>query len=124
VSSPAGPIVSGYQRTKCVTTSGGSDASGALVVVGDRDGSAGQDWTVGADGTIRTGGMCLDVLNQGTASKTPVDLGTGLEIYACNAGAKQLWSQSGWVISYRVGGDLVGDPGQRGLVGLAGPATP
>lgn len=47
VSSPAGPIVSGYQRTKCVTTCGGSDASGALVVVGDRDGSAGQDWTVG-----------------------------------------------------------------------------
>ena len=52
-SSPAGPIVSGYRSTKCAVTSGGSDANDTPVVIGDCDGSAAQDWTIEADGTIQ-----------------------------------------------------------------------
>ena len=67
-------------------------------------GSAGQDWTIGADGTIRTGGMCLDVLNQGTASKTPVDLGT------CTGGASQRWTAAVGTFVNAASGKCLDDP--------------
>ena len=104
VSSPAGPLVSGYQRAKCAVTRGGSDASGTAVVVSDCDGSAAQDWTIEADGTIRAGGMCLDVLSQGTANKTPVDLN------ACTGGASQHWRTAGGAIVNTAAVKCLDDP--------------
>ncbi|WP_239164799.1 glycosyl hydrolase [Actinoplanes palleronii] len=48
----------------------------------DTNGTA-QQWTVGADGTLRALGKCLDVTASGTAD------GTKIQMYACDAGNAQ-----------------------------------
>ncbi|MEE1775785.1 ricin-type beta-trefoil lectin domain protein, partial [Streptomyces sp. JV181] len=52
---------------KCVDVAGGAVANGTAVQLYDCNGTAAQQWTVGADGTIRALGKCLDVASGGTA---------------------------------------------------------
>ncbi|TRV73751.1 hypothetical protein FKN01_26350 [Streptomyces sp. 130] len=53
---------------KCLTGAG----SGAQLVASPCDGSSGQSWSAGADGSLRQGGLCAAVT--GTEERTPVVL--------------------------------------------------
>jgi Ricin-type beta-trefoil lectin domain len=72
---PDGPIASGYRASTCVQAGASPPANGTPAVLSGCDHSAGQDWAIAPDGTIRSAtGRCLDVYRQQKASKTPVDL--------------------------------------------------
>ena len=71
---------------KCVDVAGANSANGMAVQLYDCNGSAAQQWNVGADGTIRALGKCLDVASGGTADGTPVQL------WECNGSAAQQWA--------------------------------
>ncbi|MGC4945575.1 lectin [Streptomyces sp. DT224] len=73
---------------KCVDVAAAT-ANGTPVQLYDCNGTAAQKWTVGADGTIRALGKCLDVASGGTADGTPVQL------WDCNGSAAQKWAVSG-----------------------------
>ena len=103
-SSPAGPIVSGYRSTKCAVTSGDSDANDTPVVIGDCDGSAAQDWTIEADGTIQAGGKCLDIYRDEKTNKAPV------ELWTCTGGANQQWTPGNGTLVTPVSGKCLDDP--------------
>jgi O-glycosyl hydrolase len=74
-----GPITSGLSG-KCAQ-------AGAEVVLADCDGSAAETWTV-RNGTLVNSGQCMDVTGQGTAN------GTLVELWDCNGGSNQLWTQA------------------------------
>ena len=63
---------------KCVDVAGANSANGTQVQIYTCNGTAAQQWVVGADGTIRALGKCLDVAAAGTAN------GTKVQIYDCN----------------------------------------
>ncbi|MEU5714693.1 lectin [Streptomyces sp. NPDC020403] len=71
---------------KCVDVAGGAVANGTAVQLYDCNGTAAQQWTVGADGTIRALGKCLDVASGGTAD------GTRVQLWDCNGTAAQQWA--------------------------------
>ncbi|QJT06080.1 family 16 glycosylhydrolase [Streptomyces asoensis] len=71
---------------KCVDVAGANSANGTAVQLYDCNGTAAQQWSVGADGTIRALGKCLDVASGGTADGTPVQL------WDCNGSAAQQWA--------------------------------
>ncbi|MEU6549518.1 family 16 glycosylhydrolase [Streptomyces sp. NPDC046915] len=73
---------------KCVDVAGANSANGTPVQLYDCNGTAAQQWTVGADGTIRALGKCLDVTGGGTAD------GTTVQLYDCNGSAAQKWAVS------------------------------
>ncbi|WP_202233655.1 glycoside hydrolase family 3 C-terminal domain-containing protein [Actinacidiphila reveromycinica] len=79
----AAPIV-GYQGL-CLDVASASSADGTKVDVYTCNGTAAQQWTVGADHTVRALGKCLDVKSAGTADGTPVQL------YTCNGTGAQVW---------------------------------
>jgi glucosylceramidase len=70
---------------KCVDVAGASSANGAAVQLYDCNGTAAQQWTVGADGTIRALGKCMDLTSAGTAN------GTQVQLYDCNGTGAQQW---------------------------------
>jgi glucosylceramidase len=70
---------------KCVDVAGGSSANGTAVQLYDCNGSAAQQWTVGADGTIRALGRCLDVSGGSVAN------GAVVQLYDCNGSGAQQW---------------------------------
>ncbi|MDQ0585184.1 glycoside hydrolase family 16 protein [Streptomyces rishiriensis] len=80
----AGPITG--LAGKCVDVAGANTANGTAVQLYDCNGTAAQQWAVGADGTIRALGKCLDVASGGTADGTPVQL------WDCNGSAAQQWA--------------------------------
>ncbi|SEG86203.1 beta-glucosidase [Actinacidiphila yanglinensis] len=79
----AGPIV-GYQGL-CLDVSGANSADGTKVDVYTCNGTTAQQWTVGADSTVRALGKCLDVTAAGTAN------GTKVQLYTCNGTGAQVW---------------------------------
>jgi hypothetical protein len=103
-SSPAGPIVSGYRSTKCAVISGGSDANDTPVVIADCDGSAAQDWTTEAGGTIQAAGKCLDIYRDEKTNKAPV------ELWTCTGGANQQWTPDNGTLVNPVSGKCLDDP--------------
>jgi beta-glucanase (GH16 family) len=70
---------------KCVDVQAAATANGTPVQLYDCNGTAAQQWTVGADGTIRALGKCLDVDSGGTAD------GTKVQLWDCNGSAAQQW---------------------------------
>jgi hypothetical protein len=70
---------------KCVDVAGANSANGTPVQLYDCNGSAAQQWTVGADGTIRALGKCLDVPSGSTAD------GAKLQLWDCNGSGAQRW---------------------------------
>ncbi|XVU29341.1 glycosyl hydrolase family 18 protein [Actinoplanes sp. CA-054009] len=71
---------------KCVDIAAASSANGTAVQLYDCNGTGAQNWTVGADGTIRGLGKCLDVNAAGTAN------GSLVQIYDCNGTGAQRWT--------------------------------
>ncbi|GAB1338002.1 ricin-type beta-trefoil lectin domain protein [Streptomyces sp. E-15] len=71
---------------KCLDVAGGSTANGTAVQLYDCNGSAAQQWTVGADGSVRALGKCLDVASGSTAD------GARTQLYDCNGTGAQRWS--------------------------------
>jgi hypothetical protein len=61
---------------------------GTAVILWTCQGSANQQWTFAADGTIRgvQSGLCLDVTGGATGNGTPV------ELWTCSAAANQRWT--------------------------------
>jgi hypothetical protein len=56
-----------------------------MIDISSCNGTSGQQWTTGPDGTVRVHGKCLDVQQGGTASGTPVDL------WSCSGTGAQQW---------------------------------
>jgi hypothetical protein len=77
--------VSGDHPAKCVDDAGDSSANEAPVVIGDCNGSAGQDWSIETDGTLQINGKCMDIYRDERSNKAPV------ELWACTGGANQQW---------------------------------
>lgn len=86
----------------CVDVAGASTANGTTIQLHNCTGNPAQQWTVGADGTIRALGKCLDVEGAGTAD------GTRVQLYDCNSTGAQQWK-------YTSGQDLVNVPSNKCL---------
>ncbi|MYZ10511.1 glucosylceramidase [Streptomyces sp. SID2999] len=71
---------------KCLDVAGGSSANGTAVQLYDCNGSTAQQWTVGADGSVKALGKCLDVVSASTAN------GAKVQLYDCNGTGAQRWS--------------------------------
>lgn len=71
---------------KCLDVAGGSAANGTPVQLYDCNGSAAQNWTVQADGSIQALGKCLDVTSGSTAD------GAKVQLYECNGTGAQRWT--------------------------------
>lgn len=70
---------------KCVDVAGAATDNGTPVQLWDCNGTAAQQWTVGADGTIRALGKCLDVSGGSTAD------GAKVQLWDCNGSGAQNW---------------------------------
>ncbi|MFF8810454.1 ricin-type beta-trefoil lectin domain protein [Streptomyces omiyaensis] len=85
---PAGNRITGIGG-KCVDVAAANTANGTPVQLYDCNGTAAQNWTVGADGSIRALGKCLDAASGGTAD------GTLVQLWDCNGSGAQRWAVSG-----------------------------
>jgi hypothetical protein len=83
--------------------SGGNTANATPVVI-DNCGAAGQTWTSYSDGTLRTGGKCLDAVSAGTVN------GTKLQVYDCNGSTAQIYQWTGGTWKNPNSGRCVDDP--------------
>ncbi|NYH54740.1 beta-glucanase (GH16 family) [Nocardiopsis arvandica] len=73
----------------CLDVAGAQTGDGTPIQLANCNGSQAQQWTVGADGTVRAFGKCLDVAGGGTAAGTPVQL------WECNGTGAQQWTHDG-----------------------------
>jgi ricin-type beta-trefoil lectin protein len=81
-----GPIRGPGTTGKCVDVAGDDVGNnGAPIQIWDCLGVRDQDWTVAADGTVRTLGKCMDVEGYGTANFSKIHL------WDCHGGANQIW---------------------------------
>ncbi|MFE1961601.1 family 16 glycosylhydrolase [Streptomyces sp. NPDC059479] len=71
---------------KCVDVAGANPANGTAVQLYDCNGSAAQQWSVGADGSLRALGKCLDVTGNSTAD------GAQLQLWDCAGTPNQQWA--------------------------------
>ncbi|MBO1330747.1 ricin-type beta-trefoil lectin domain protein [Streptomyces sp. VRA16 Mangrove soil] len=71
---------------KCLDVAGANSANGTAVQLYDCNGTAAQQWTVNADGTIGALGKCLDVTGGSTAN------GARLQIWDCAGAPNQKWT--------------------------------
>src|SRR5450755_3514556 len=101
---PTGPIVSGNHSTKCVDDSNDSAVNDTKIVMWDCDGSAAQNWTIAADGTIQINGKCMDIYRDEKSNKAPV------ELWTCHGGANQQWQPSNGTLVNPVSGKCLDDP--------------
>jgi hypothetical protein len=74
---------------KCVDVAGASPANGTPIQLWDCNGTAAQQWTVNADGSIRALGKCMDVTGGSTAD------GAKVQLYDCNGTGAQRWTVTG-----------------------------
>ena len=85
---PANGTIVNPQSGKCVNA--GGTANGSSVTISTCNGGGAQQWQVASNGTIvnTQSGRCLDVIGQGTAN------GTKLQVYDCVASgqANQQWT--------------------------------
>jgi glucosylceramidase len=71
---------------KCLDVAGASSLDGTAVQIYDCNGSAAQQWTLGADGTVRALGKCLDVRDNSVAN------GARTQLWSCTGAANQRWT--------------------------------
>jgi predicted alpha-1,2-mannosidase len=87
---------------KCADGDPSQTTNGAKVRIWDCNGSAAQQWTLAADGTVRALGRCIDVAGSARAN------GTKVQLWDCNGtGAQQWWPKPN--------GSLVNPPSGRCL---------
>jgi F5/8 type C domain/Ricin-type beta-trefoil lectin domain/Putative Ig domain len=72
---------------QCLTNQNSLNTEGNPMYVSGCNGSAGQNWSVYNDSTLRVQGGCLDVVAAGTTS------GTNVDWYPCNGTNAQVWKQ-------------------------------
>jgi hypothetical protein len=90
----------------CLGNSGSLNTEGNPMGVSGCSGTAGQQWSVYSDNTLRTQGGCLDVVSAGTTSGTDVDW------YPCNGTVAQVWTpQSNGELINPNSGLCLTDPG-------------
>ncbi|MFI7609243.1 ricin-type beta-trefoil lectin domain protein [Micromonospora sp. NPDC049366] len=77
---PSGRAIVSHESRKCLQAAA---TDGAPAQLWTCNGSAQQRWTAMSDGTIRTGGFCLDAAWSATAN------GTVIQVARCNGGAAQ-----------------------------------
>ena len=78
---------------KCVDVAGANPANGTAVQLYACNGTTAQQWTRGADGTLRALGKCLDIAGPSTAN------GAQTHLWDCHGGTSQQWT-------YTASGDL------------------
>ncbi|MFI0237701.1 PQQ-dependent sugar dehydrogenase [Streptomyces sp. NPDC016845] len=71
---------------KCLDVRGAASADGTQVQIYTCNDSSAQQWTVGADQTLKALGKCLDVSGGGSAD------GTKIQLYTCNGSGAQKWA--------------------------------
>jgi len=71
---------------KCLDVRNGSSADGTQIQILTCNASAGQQWTVNSDSTLRALGKCLDVNGGSTAN------GAKIQLWSCNGGNPQKWA--------------------------------
>ncbi|MFF5029432.1 lectin [Streptomyces collinus] len=81
-----GPVTAGVSSALCVDDAGSGTADHTAIRLWGCNGTYAQDWTVAADGTLRTLGKCLDVSSSGTTD------GTLVQLYTCNGTGAQKWT--------------------------------
>jgi hypothetical protein len=72
--------------SKCLDVAGGATADGTKIQLYTCNGTVAQNWTVTANGPIKSLGKCLDVAGGATAN------GTKAQLWTCNNSAAQVWS--------------------------------
>jgi hypothetical protein len=87
-SAPATTTIVGGLSGKCLSVSGGATADGSTADIFTCNGTASQNWTLGAGGTIVGGlsGKCLTVSGGSTANFA------GVSISTCTGAADQQWT--------------------------------
>ncbi|MFB7668689.1 ricin-type beta-trefoil lectin domain protein [Kitasatospora sp. NPDC056138] len=96
----------------CADNSGAGTANGNPIVVWgcSTAGATNQQWTAGADGTLRVQGKCMDITGGSSVS------GTKIELWDCNGGGNQVWqAQANGTLKNPQSGKCLDDAG-------AGPA--
>ncbi len=93
---PASPITSGMTG-KCADDFGGSHANGDRVAIYSCDGTAGQRFTLGLDGTIQIGGKCLNITGSSGNDGTPVQL------WSCDGAANEIFRVSSFGMLHNPG---------------------
>ncbi|WP_129305448.1 lectin [Streptomyces sp. L2] len=81
-----GPVTAGVNSALCVDDADSGTADHTAIRLWGCNGTYAQDWTIAADGTLRTLGKCLDVSNSGTTN------GTLVQLYTCNGTGAQQWT--------------------------------
>ena len=102
---PTGQIVSGVPGQKCVDLNDGRGFDGNKVQMWNCGSYApAQQWTINSNGTITTGGGCLDIKGAVYADLTPIIWNT------CNGGANQQWKAVSGQVVNPVSGKCLDDP--------------
>lgn len=93
---------------KCADVDQANSADATKIQLWDCGPSAGQRWTLAADGTVRALGRCLDVANSG------VDNGAKVQLYTCNGtGAQQWWPRAEGTLVSPASGRCLDVPGSN-----------
>lgn len=87
LAAPSGPIIG--LAGKCLDVVGATSADATPIQLYECNGTAAQNWTMKADGTLRAYDKCLDIQNGSNAN------GARLQLYTCNAGNNQQWRRNG-----------------------------
>jgi hypothetical protein len=85
ITTTANRALRGTASGRCLTAPA---SNGAQSTIQDCAGSTTQLWSYTASGQLSIGSRCLDAYGQGTANGTVVD------VWTCNSGANQRWSQN------------------------------
>jgi len=101
---PTGPLRSGLAG-KCADISGSSTTSGTKIQIYTCNGTAAQNWTWNANGSVGALGKCLDVTSAGTAN------GTLIELWTCNGSVAQVWEPYNGGLRNPNSGKCLDDPG-------------
>jgi hypothetical protein len=110
---PGGGEIKNVSSGNCVTAIG--DYTQAQVNA--CNGSSTQKWTANADGTVVSGGKCLDVRQSGTTS------GTVIQTYTCNGSAAQKFTYDTTARTLKTFSGLCLDFASSGFLGLGPKVT-
>ena len=85
ISGPTGAVKGPSTTNKCMDVNTNTANRGNAVQLWDCNGVPGQQWSIDADGTLRSFGKCLDIVGDGTANFSKV------ELWDCNGVGGQQW---------------------------------
>jgi hypothetical protein len=101
-----GHITSVLNSAKCLDDTNNSTTPGSRARIWDCT-SLPTTWNVNPDGTITFSGLCLEVLSQGTAN------GSAVDVYTCNGGSNQKWTYTNNTLVGTQSGKCITIPGSN-----------